>query len=175
MQRMAKPMEVIDLKTARQAIVNTSACQSQRWREQQTRAVRTGVHPDILLFEKKFISKAKSMGIPLFCHAALRGDAEQTRLRNAGFSNAGAGQSPHQYGLAVDIIHGVLGWNLHRKSWDILHHIGLEVAVANSIPIKWGGHFNSIYDPAHWEHAEWPYLKGDYPHEPFKKIGRECS
>jgi len=101
------------------------------------------------------------MGIPLFTHCLRRTNEEQTKLYVKGRSKARAGQSPHNYAMAVDIIHGVQAWNIPPQSWRILGHIGHETAVQKGIDIVWGGDWK-FFDPAHWELGNWRDLKQYY-------------
>ena len=108
----------------------------------------------------------RKLGIPLFTHTCIRGSLEQNRLFKEGRSKARAGESPHNFGAAVDIIHGTKGWNLTRKQWAILGHIGKEIAATSGISVVWGGddgpgdRFN--WDPAHWELTEWRKIRSQY-------------
>ena len=72
----------------------------------------------------------------------------------AGTTKARAWESPHNYGLAVDIIHGTKAWDLTRKQWEIVGHMGKEVAAQLGVKVVWGGDWK-FYDPAHWELANW--------------------
>lgn len=135
---------------------------SERFVDQQGRADRTGAHPDILAFERKFVARCKKLGVPMFAHCVVRGSAEQNAAFRAGHSKARAGESPHNYGAAVDLIHGTKGWNLTRKQWDILGHIGKDLAEQAQLSIVWGGDFKSLYDPAHWELADWRAIRAQY-------------
>lgn len=136
------------------ALKDPSFCASERWLSCQNRANRTGAHPDILEFEKRFMKRARKIGIPLFAHCVMRTSDEQNRLYIKGVSKARAGQSPHNYGLAVDIVHCTKAWDLSRKQWDLLGHIGKEVAAQLGVKIVWGGDWD-FYDPAHWELRNW--------------------
>lgn len=136
-------------------MVDRSFIGSVRYEAQQSRADRNGCHPDILEFEKRLVTRMRKQGVPLFCVCAWRGAAAQEAAMQGGFSNAKWGSSPHNYGMAVDIIHGVQGYGLERKSWEILGHIGKEISVQSGIAITWGGDWKSPYDPAHWELKEW--------------------
>lgn len=70
------------------------------------------------------------------------------------------GRSPHQFGMAVDIAHLTRAWDLTAKEWAVIGLIGKEVARKRKIRIVWGGDFKSIYDPAHWELADWKERAG---------------
>lgn len=134
---------------------------SEKYSEQQGRAKRALPAPDnrvaapeLLEFERKLIKRARKLGIPLFTHCVFRSAKEQDALFVQGRSKARAGQSPHNYGLAADIVHGTKGWDLTRKQWEIIGHIGKELATQAGIKITWGGDWN-FYDPAHWELSNW--------------------
>lgn len=134
---------------------------SERYSDQQGRADRTGAHPDIIEFERKLIKRAAKLGVPLFAHAVTRGATEQNRLYVQGHTKARAGESPHNFGAAVDIIHGTKGWNLTRKQWEIVGHLGKELAASLGLRVKWGGDWK-FYDPAHWELTDWREIRAEY-------------
>ena len=98
----------------------------------------------------------------MFAHCVMRSKAEQHRLYQQGHSKALPGLSPHQHGLAVDIVHSTLAWELPKgpgekradKAWELIGVIGKEVAQGNGIDIVWGGDWK-FWDPAHWEIANW--------------------
>lgn len=151
-------MEATTYKAALRELVNRQFLASVRYSEQQLRADRPRCHPELILWEKAFIKRLKAMGVPAFCHCAYRSDEAQQQMLDAGTSRAGPGQSPHNYGLAVDIIHGTLAWELRRKAWDIVGHVGKEVAHQRGLKLEWGGDW-AFYDPAHWQMAGWKELK----------------
>lgn len=142
-------------------MVDRAFCQSERYSVQQGRADRTGADPAILEFERKLISRARNLGIPLFAHTVVRGSSEQNRLFRAGLSKARAGFSAHNYGAAVDIVHGTKAWALTTKQWAVLGHIGKELAASLGLEIVWGGDWK-FYDPAHWELASWREIRARY-------------
>lgn len=129
-----------------------------------------GVHADILDFYKAFRKELHDRKIPMMAFCFVRTSAEQVKMKANGVSNAGPGQSPHQYGLAVDIIHYRRGWDLTRKEWQLIGLIGLEVARKRNLKINWGGDETQLpefqdpkdrfrWDPAHWELSDWKKLK----------------
>lgn len=157
---------VMDYQTALRQLINKEFISSVRYREQQGRAVRVGAYVDpdtntapILEFEKALVADLRRRGVPMFAHCVMRDHMEQSRLHALGRSKAAAGLSPHQHGMAVDIIHGTRGWEIDRRSWAIIGHIGKEVAERIGVQISWGGDWR-FYDPAHWELAEWRHLAG---------------
>lgn len=107
--------------------------------------------------------------VPMFAHSVVRLRDEQEAALAGGFSNAAFGQSPHNYGMAVDLIHSVAAWQIDEKAWEIIGHIGKEVAQSKGIHIVWGGDFKSLYDPAHWELRDWKAKKELYPWIPTQK------
>ena len=139
---------------AMRSMMNRKFIQSQKYKDQQMRAVRDGAHPDILEFEKRLITRMRKQDVPLFCLYLWRGEDEQNALYVRGHSKARYGQSPHNFGMAVDIIHGTKAYDLDRKAWSLLGHIGKEISVQAGIPVVWGGDWK-FYDPAHWELKNW--------------------
>lgn len=131
---------------------------SSKWQEQQWRAKREGAHPDILEFERLLVAKLKKLGVPVFASEVWRDKSRQAELYVKGFSKAPPGKSPHQHGMAVDIVHSVKGWELDRKQWALIGHLGKELAIQRGLKVTWGGDFKSIYDPAHWELTQWKEL-----------------
>lgn len=111
-------------------------------------------------FARAFLRELQSRGIPMVLVVGYRSRDEQARVFANGFSKARPGRSPHQYGMAVDIAHAKRGWDLTKKEWAVIGLIGQEVARKRKIAITWGGDFKSIYDPAHWELADWKKAGG---------------
>lgn len=162
---MPEPVEVVDYRSAVRAMVDKVYVNSEGYREQQNRAVRRGAHPDILEFERKFVTRLYKLGVPFFAHAMVRTAEEQLAAFERGASKARPGQSPHNYGMAVDLVHCRIGWNLDRKSWDMIGHIGKEVAAQAGLDLEWGGDWR-FWDPAHWQVKGWKLLTGKYPFPP---------
>jgi len=108
----------------------------------------------------------KARNIPVEAFEMLRNEARQDALYAEGRSKAKAGNSPHQYGMAVDVVHATRYWQLSKKEWDILGSIGKEVARRRNIKIEWGGDWEKFWDPAHWQLQNWRIRK-DEP-----KVGR---
>ncbi len=140
--------------TALRGMMDSAFCLSERYKDQQGRALRYGAHPDIVEFERRLVARFRKLRVPLFAHCVVRGEDEQNSLFVRGLSKARAGQSPHNYGLAVDIVHGTRAWDLSRQQWDLIGHVGHEVAAQLGVSVEWGGDW-SFYDPAHWELANW--------------------
>ena len=136
------------------AISDRSFCLSERYKAQQARVPRAGSHPDVIEFERRLVARFRKLGVPMFAHCFFRSDVDQSSLFVRGVSKARAGESPHNYGLAVDIVHGTKAWDLTRKQWDLVGHVGKEVARQLGLEVEWGGDWR-FYDPAHWELANW--------------------
>ena len=130
-------------------------CRSEKYSEQQARANRSGADPEIVEFERVFVKRLRKMNLPFYCHTMVRTRADQQAAWVRGVSKVKGDKAfPHEL-WAADIIHGTKGWDLTRKQWDIVGHIGLEVAAQLGLKIVWGGNFKSLYDPAHFELADW--------------------
>lgn len=156
------------LSSGLRALVARDFLHSVKHQEQHLRANREGAHEQILLFEKKFLAKMRKLGIPMFAHSVVRTNEEQTKLFVQGVTNAKAGQSPHNYGMAIDLVHGVKAWDLQPQSWTMIHHIGIEIANQNGIKIRSGYDWDQdgdltdqrLPDPAHWELRDWKQIAG---------------
>lgn len=111
------------------------------------------LHPAIRSKATEFLIKSQSLGYPLRITSSLRTFEEQTKLYNQGrttegkiITNAKAGQSYHNYGLAFDVVpieNGQINWN--SKNWDKIGQIG------KSIGFEWGGDFKTIVDKPHFQ------------------------
>lgn len=136
-----------------------------KWQEQQGRAVREGVHPDIIEFDRIMVKRLADLGVPMFAHEMVRTRERQDMLFDVGASKARAGESPHQYGCAVDLIHSVMGWGMTRQQWLVIGQIGQDLIKAKGfalVSLAWGGDWQ-FYDPAHWEVANWRERKDWFP------------
>lgn len=139
---------------------------SQNWQEQQHRADRSGAHPHVLEFERLFVKRMAKMGIPVFASEVLRTAERQNDLFALGTTRAKGGQSAHQFGCAVDLVHSVKGWQLSPLEWAVMEHVGRELAKARGLAVhnlhgpdgQW-----SFYDPAHWQVVGWKAVRDDYP------------
>lgn len=88
----------------------------------------------------------------------VRTHDEQDRLYAKGVTKAKGGESPHNYGCAVDQVHYSRYWDLTKKEWAVIGLIGKEVARRRNIKIVWGGDWG-FYDPAHWELRDWRHYR----------------
>lgn len=138
---------------ALRGIADPQFLRTPKYREQQWRADRNGLDPQLLLFERMLVRRALQAGIPLFCSEAIRSAKRQQELFVKGFSKLTAG--PHMKGMAVDIIHSVRAWEMDRKQWDLIGHIGKDIIQSEGLEIRWGGDWTTFWDPAHWEREDW--------------------
>lgn len=145
--------------TAARGLSDRAAVQTLQYRNAVVKCSADDTHPLIAEFYRHFQKALEQRAYPLFAVEMHRSNARQVSLRDKGTSKAGPGQSPHNWGCAVDIIHLTRGWNLSKAEWDIIGLIGKEVARKRKIPIVWGGDWK-FWDPAHWELANWRDLRG---------------
>lgn len=112
------------------------------------------LHPKVIGKAKEFIIRAeKELGIKLRVVSALRTWAEQTRLYAKGrttsgkkVTNAKAGSSYHNFGLAIDVVeikNGKALWN--NPNWNKIAELG------KSIGFEWGGDWKSFKDKPHFQ------------------------
>jgi peptidoglycan L-alanyl-D-glutamate endopeptidase CwlK len=111
--------------------------------------------PKVQRMALDFIAKAKAEGIDLLITCGYRSPEEQDRLYAQGRTTAGkivtnakAGQSFHQYKVAIDIcpiIAGKLAWNFDFKKLGI---------IGKSCGFGWGGDFPGFFkDLPHFEYT----------------------
>lgn len=140
---------------ALRSLQNRPFVQGARFKEQQERARTFGAHDEIVEFGRKFVRRFQKLYIPMFAHCIMRTPEEQDALFVQGFSKLRGRDGAHVNGCAIDLIHGVRGWELARKEWDLVGHVGYEVAQQMGLKLQWGGEWHSPYDPAHWELLDW--------------------
>jgi hypothetical protein len=95
------------------------------------------------------IAKCKAKGIELAIVETYRTHAKQHEYKSMGgdYTTAKAGQSRHQYGLAVDVVPIVKSkpvWN-NASLWK---KIGIA---GEKLGLRWGGRWKNPYDPGHFE------------------------
>lgn len=148
---------------AAQSLVDPQIVNSIVYRNKLLQEPRHGVHPDMLDFTTAFLQDLARRAIPLFPHSFVRTHEQQNVLFERRVTLARGGESPHNWGMAVDIVHFGRYWNLTNKEWAVIGLIGKEVARRRKIKVTWGGDW-SFYDPAHWELADWKErLKNNEP------------
>lgn len=145
--------------TYRQALVGMQDSEflaTRKYQEQQWRAERSNVDPQLLLFERLLVRKMQNIGVPMFCSEARRSHERQAEVFRQGHSKIKK-NGPHTLGYAVDIIHGIRGWDIPEKAWALVGHVGKEICQSEGLTLRWGGDWK-FYDPAHWERSDWERL-----------------
>jgi hypothetical protein len=158
-----------DYTAAAYALADAKALQRKEVVKKQTETQYEGVHPEIVEFWKAMQKACKARNIPVLAFEMLRSEERQYELYVAGRSLAKGGDSPHQYGMAVDIVHAVKYWQISKKEWDIIGSIGKEVARKRNIKVEWGGDWEKLWDPAHWQLMGWRANK-DWQHNDGEEI-----
>ncbi|MER8365967.1 hypothetical protein [Mesorhizobium sp. M1378] len=148
------------LRDALAAMTNREYCQSTFFSAQQMRADYEGAHPVILEFSRLLVKRLRVLNVPMYAHAVWRTQAAQTEAFVRGVSKVKWPNSAHNHGCAVDIVHGFKHWALTKDQWQIIGHVGFEIARQNSFKLTWGGDDPGVddafnWDPAHWELADW--------------------
>lgn len=97
----------------------------------------------------ELIADCKEKGIELAIVETYRTHAKQHEYKTMGkrYTNSKAGQSRHQYGLAVDVVpvvDSVAVWD-NTLLWK---KIGI---VGEKLGLRWGGRWRNPYDPGHFE------------------------
>lgn len=153
------------MQAALRGMVDRPFLASQRYQEQQQRANMEGAHPDIVEFTRCMVKRLAKHGIPVFASEVIRSPERQDDLYALGTTRAKGGQSAHQYGCAVDIVHSVQGWGLSEREWKLIGHVGKELIAQKGLRVEsfaWGGDWG-FYDPAHWQIADWKAQREQYP------------
>ncbi|MER8450126.1 M15 family metallopeptidase [Mesorhizobium sp. M1428] len=140
--------------TVLQGLRDRAFMMSERYASQQLRASREGSRPEILAFYDAFQRQLRALGVPMFAFCFVRDSEAQDAAYASGNSKAQAGESPHNFGCAVDIVHSRKAWSLTKREWQVIGHIGKDVAARNQMKIDWGGDWE-FWDPAHWEIRRW--------------------
>lgn len=157
-----KPDPVVKVPTkpvaALAALRDPVAVQSPAFRAREMKASWDMADPDILAFASAFLKELKRQDLPFFAFQFYRGRKEQEAAFVNGTTKAHFGESPHNFGMAVDIVHFGKYWDLTNVQWSLLGVIGKEVARKKGIKITWGGDWK-FYDPAHWELSDWQERK----------------
>ncbi len=129
--------------------------QEKTWDIFTDRRIKT-LHPQIRNKAKEFINRAKKeLGIKLRITAALRTREEQDQLYAQGrttpgkiITNAKAGQSLHNYGLAIDVVeikNGNALWN--NPNWNKI------AALGKSLSFTWGADWKDFKDKPHFQYT----------------------
>ena len=119
------------------------------------------LHPDMVPYAREFVNQAEIAGYKLRVTSTLRTFAEQSALYKKGrpelggsssdgtVTNAKAGSSYHNYGLAMDAVEvdPIYGYSkgYDTDRWDKIAKIGKGVG------LEWGGDWKSFVDKPHFQ------------------------
>lgn len=121
------------------------------------------LHPEVRPLVDAFLSACKAAGADILVTCSRRSNDEQTALWNQGrttpghiVTNAKAGQSAHNYGLAIDVVPMVNGkpdWHGADPVWQTIGKLGQAAG------LTWLGASDSKFkEMAHFEHPDWHLL-----------------
>lgn len=91
-----------------------------------------------------------------------RSPERQRKLMKTRFSNADMWESPHQYYLAVDIIHAKLGWKVDPRFWQDLAAAVAVVQKKFGVLLEHGHTWTDPRDSAHIELADFRRWRSMY-------------
>ena len=121
----------------------------------------TELHPVVLAQKNKLVAKMRELGIRVVITDGFRSHQEQSRLYEQGRSgegqivtNAKAGESLHNYGLAIDFAlrsdGGDIIWDMEYDGNRNGKADWMEVvAVAKDLGFQWGGDWDNFPDYPH--------------------------
>lgn len=102
----------------------------------------------------ELIKRSYHEGIFVQITSGYRSNAEQTRLYNQGrttsgniVTNAKAGQSIHNYGLAIDFV--LVSEDGTKAIWNVTDQWRRVAAIGKSMGFQWGGDWSSFRDYPH--------------------------
>lgn len=111
------------------------------------------LHPSVQPYARALMEKAKSVGITIKIISGLRTYEEQNALYAQGrtapgriVTNARAGQSNHNFGIAFDI--GVFESGQYKgesPKYKVVGALGVELG------LEWGGNWKTIHDEPHFQ------------------------
>jgi peptidoglycan L-alanyl-D-glutamate endopeptidase CwlK len=123
------------------------------------------LRPEVRPQVDAFLAACESAGLDVLVTCTLRSNDEQTQLYAQGrtapghiVTNAKAGQSAHNYGLALDIVPMVNGkpdWNGKDPVWQQIGELGVAAG------LTWlGSPGSSFPEEPHFEHSDWRTVAG---------------
>lgn len=130
------------------------------WNKEEAPPI-TDLHPYVLEQKNKLVSRAKEQKISIIITDGFRSHEEQTRLYNQGrttdgsiVTNARAGESYHNYGLAIDFAlqleDGTVIWDMEYDGNRNGKSDWMEVvAIAKDLGFHWGGDWTGFPDYPH--------------------------
>lgn len=114
----------------------------------------TGINSRVREYAIELIKRAYKEGIYVQITSGYRSNAEQTKLYNQGrttkgniVTNAKAGQSIHNYGLAIDYV--LVSEDGNQAIWVVNDKWKRVAAIGKSMGFQWGGDWKSFRDYPH--------------------------
>ena len=111
-----------------------------------------GLQPLVQRKANEVIASMSLLGLPVRITEGYRSETRQNALYAQGrttpgpiVTNAKAGESLHNYGVAVDFVFRNQGYNATNAQWQTLVHI------AKSKGFEWGGDWPSFPDKPHFQ------------------------
>lgn len=121
------------------------------------------LHPLMKPRAVAFQAAAKAAGLDVLIYCTLRSNTEQDELYSHGrtkpgaiVTNAHAGQSAHNYGLAWDGVPLIAG----RPAWDDHEAWQQYGQCAASVGLEWAGNWIKFRECPHVQHPNWKTLAG---------------
>lgn len=117
-----------------------------RWGRQSI--IRRDVYQNFELMRRDLAHQ----GVDVEITGGWRGEVEQQEHLAAGTSRARWGLSPHNYGVAFDlvpVVNGAATWDVPTATWKKIGEAGKRAGLV------WGGDFKTIVDRPHFELAGW--------------------
>ena len=111
------------------------------------------LRPELAALAQQLLDEAETLGIPIFVTETLRTYSRQDQLFHQGrttdgevVTNARAGESNHNYGLAFDVaFRAPPAADPFDGPWAAIGEIG------RNLGLRWGGDFSSLVDRPHFE------------------------
>jgi peptidoglycan L-alanyl-D-glutamate endopeptidase CwlK len=142
---MNRPLIIIGAVTGAFFLYHTLSNAFQDTWDAKTNAIIAKLHPKIRKSVARTINSLYKKGIKVKIISGLRTFSQQNKLYNQGRTTSGsivthakAGQSYHNYGLAID--------TMYPKA-----HADEVVKEFKKNGFEWGGDFKNIDDPAHFQ------------------------
>lgn len=106
------------------------------------------LHPTLHILANRWLVACGHAGLNPVITCTLRDGEEQDRLFEEGQTNAHAGHSFHQYGLAFDFLLTRDGAVVHNGSDPDYRNAG---EIAERLGMRWSGRFRTIEESGHLE------------------------
>ncbi len=124
------------------------------YRKPKNKSIVNGLHPYWRDKVKEFLSFVeKNTEYDIILTSGTRSFEKQKQLNSKNSSNANAGLSYHNYGLALDLnlVNRKTGFQLmKRHSKSLWLKSGVPQIAKNKFGFLWGGDFKNYHDPIHF-------------------------